>query len=173
MFIAPALHTIIPWLLPGKDYDGEMKIFIYKTELWLPRQCDEIFTFFADAHNLQILTPGWLNFKILTPLPIMMRAGALIDYKLRLRGMPVRWQTEITAWRPPHRFVDEQKRGPYRQWIHEHRFEPKDGGTLCSDEVRYAVPGGAIVNWLVVRHDVEKIFEFRLQKLLEIFNKDK
>ena len=146
-----------------------MKIFIYETELWLPRPPGEIFAFFADAHNLQILTPDWLNFKILTPHPIAMHAGALIDYQLRLRGLPVRWQTEITAWQPPQRFVDEQKRGPYRQWIHEHRFEPKDGGTLCSDEVRYAVPGGTIVNRLMVRRDVEKIFEFRRQKLLELF----
>ncbi len=95
--------------------------------------------------------------------------GTLIDYKLRLRGIPVRWQTEITAWEPPVRFVDEQKRGPYQQWIHEHRFEEKDGGTLCHDHVRYAVLGGAIVNKFLVRRDVETIFEFRRKKLLELF----
>ncbi len=150
-----------------------MKIFIYQTELWLPRGIDEIFAFFADAHNLETLTPEWLNFKILTPRPILMRAGALIDYKLRIRGLPVRWQTEITAWERPYRFVDEQKRGPYRQWIHEHLFKPKDGGTLCSDEVRYAVPGCALMNRLFVRRDVEKIFEFRRQKLLALFHDDK
>ncbi len=110
-----------------------MKIFTFTTQLWLPRRRDEVFAFFADAHNLQILTPDWLNFKILTPRPIAMRAGALIDYKLRLRGIPIRWRTKITEWQPPFSFQDEQLRGPYRQWIHRHWFEEKDGGTLCRD----------------------------------------
>ncbi len=148
----------------------EMKIFTYATELWLPRGRDEVFAFFADAHNLQILTPDWLNFIILTPRPILMRDGAQIDYRLRIRGLPVRWRTEITAWQPPARFVDEQKSGPYRQWIHEHSFEPEKGGTLCSDAVRYAVPGDALVNRLFVRRDVEMIFAFRRKRLLEMFN---
>ncbi len=146
-----------------------MKTFDFRSELWLPRSRDEVFSFFSDAFNLQILTPDWLNFEILTPRPIAMFPGTLIDYKLRLRGIPVRWQTEITAWEPPVRFVDEQKRGPYQQWIHEHRFEEKDGGTLCHDHVRYAVLGGAIVNKFLVRRDVETIFEFRRKKLLELF----
>jgi ligand-binding SRPBCC domain-containing protein len=146
-----------------------VKTFDFRSELWLPRSRDEVFSFFSDAFNLQILTPDWLNFEILTPRPIAMFPGTLIDYKLRLRGIPVRWQTEITAWEPPVRFVDEQKRGPYQQWIHEHRFEEKDGGTLCHDHVRYAVLGGAIVNKFLVRRDVETIFEFRRKKLLELF----
>ncbi len=146
-----------------------MKIFNFSTELWLPHPREEIFDFFADAHNLQVLTPPWLNFEILTPRPIPMHAGALIDYQLRLRGMPVRWRTEITEWQPPFGFVDEQKRGPYRQWIHRHRFEEKDGGTFCQDDVRYAVPGGAIVNILFIRREVAMIFEFRRKKLVELF----
>jgi ligand-binding SRPBCC domain-containing protein len=130
---------------------------------------DKLFPFFADAQNLETLTPPWVKFRILTPLPIPMRPGALIDYQLRIHGIPVRWQTEITAWEPPFRFVDEQKRGPYRVWIHEHRFEEKDGGTIMTDNIRYAVYGGALIQKLFVSRDVEMIFEFRNQKMAELF----
>jgi ligand-binding SRPBCC domain-containing protein len=146
-----------------------MNVFIFETELWLPRPRTEVFDFFADAHNLQILTPSFLHFEILTPRPIPMHAGALIDYRLRVHGIPVRWRTKIGTWEPPQRFVDKQIRGPYRQWIHEHWFVEKDGGTLCNDEVRYAVWGGAVLNRLFVRRDVRAIFEFRRKKLLEMF----
>ena len=146
-----------------------MKIHVFATELWLPRPRETVFDFFADAHNLQEITPDFLDFKILTPQLIPMRAGTLIDYKLRVHGIPLRWRTEISAWEPPQRFVDRQLSGPYRQWIHEHRFVEQEGGTLCSDEVRYAVWGGDLVNRLFVRRDVGTIFEFRRKKLLEIF----
>jgi ligand-binding SRPBCC domain-containing protein len=146
-----------------------VKEFILATEAWLPRPLAEVFAFFADAGNLDVLTPPWLRFEILTPRPIQMRVGALIDYRLRLRGLPLRWQSEITAWQPPHRFVDEQRRGPYRAWIHEHTFIERDGGTLVGDRIRYAVPGGALVNTLFVRRDVEKIFKYRQARLAEIF----
>ncbi|MEI7938236.1 MAG: SRPBCC family protein [Verrucomicrobiota bacterium] len=142
-----------------------------RSEIWLPRPLEEVFDFFADARNLQALTPDWLDFSVLTPAPILMRAGTLIDYRLRLRGFPIRWQSEITAWEPPHRFVDEQRRGPYKLWIHEHRFEARDGGTLVGDFVRYAAPGGWLVEWLFVRRDVERIFQFRREKLLALFDK--
>jgi ligand-binding SRPBCC domain-containing protein len=141
----------------------------FRSEIWLPRPLEEVFAFFADAGNLQALTPPWLDFTILTPSPIPMRPGTRIDSRLRLHGFPIRWQTEITAWEPPHRFVDEQRRGPYRLWVHEHRFETCDGGTHIADNVRYAVPGGWLVERLIVRRDVERIFEFRRQKLLELF----
>ena len=98
-----------------------------------------------------------------------MKPGTLIDYELRVHGVPMRWQSEIAVWEPPWGFVDEQRRGPYRLWIHEHRFVEKDGGTLAVDEVRYAVPGGALINALFVARDVEKIFEFRTKKLKELF----
>jgi ligand-binding SRPBCC domain-containing protein len=146
-----------------------MRIFTFESQLWLPRPVAEVFPFFADARNLQAITPDWLNFEVLTPGPIEIKAGALIDYKLRVRGLPLRWRTHIKAWEPPHRFVDEQLRGPYRQWIHEHTFVEKDGGTLARDVVRYAVLGGALVDRIFVRRDVERIFEFRRMKLLERF----
>ncbi len=142
---------------------------IFRSELWLPRQAEEVFAFFSDARNLQAITPDWLNFEVATTGSIQMRPGTIIDYRLRLHGIPLRWKTEITAWEPPHRFVDEQRRGPYKLWVHEHRFEPREGGTLTTDVVRYAVPGGKLIDWLFVRRDVQRIFEYRRAKLLERF----
>ena len=146
-----------------------MKELLFKAELWLPPSPAQVFPFFGDARNLERITPPWLHFEILTPDLAVLGAGTLIDYRIRLHGLPLRWRTRISAWDPPRRFVDEQVRGPYRQWIHEHTFEARDGGTLCRDLVRYAVPGGALVDKLFVRRDVEKIFAYRQSVLKEIF----
>jgi ligand-binding SRPBCC domain-containing protein len=154
---------------PPRFSRGAGGLFKLETELWLPRPRDQVFPFFADAFNLETITPPWLQFAVLAPRPIQMRAGLRIDYRLRLRGFPLRWQSEITAWEPPGRFVDEQRRGPYRAWIHEHVFEESNGGTLARDTVQYAVFGGWLVNRLLVRRDVEKIFAFRQARLREIF----
>lgn len=145
---------------------------MFRTESWLPRPRDEVFAFFADARNLQEITPSWLKFRVLTPEPITMKAGLRLDYRLRVRGFPMRWQSEITAWEPPHRFVDEQRRGPYRLWHHEHRFEDWGGGTLCIDVVHYVAPGGPFRKWLErlwVAPDVARIFEFRRRFMIERF----
>ena len=145
---------------------------VLQTELWLPRPRSEVFPFFADARNLQEITPPWLSFEVLTRGPLEMREGLLIDYRLRIHGFPVRWQTRIEVWEPPHRFVDLQLRGPYRLWRHEHTFEEKDGGTLCRDMVQYAAPGGPfrglIERWLV-RPDVDRIFRYRADTLKWLF----
>ncbi len=146
-----------------------MKTHDLACELWLPRPIEEVFPFFADAANLEILTPPWVHFQIVTARPIEMRAGARIDYRLRVHGLPLRWQSEITVWEPQSRFVDEQRRGPYRLWRHEHTFQSSDGGTLCRDHVRYAVAFDFPVHRLLVRPDVERIFAYRQQKLLEHF----
>ncbi len=146
-----------------------MRTHVLRAELWLPQPRSDIFPFFADARNLEAITPPWVNFRLLTPTPVGMRVGALIDYRLRVHGLPLRWQSEITDWAPPFRFVDEQRRGPYRQWIHTHEFEERDGGTLCRDHVAYAVPGGRFVNWLLVRRDVERIFAYRQEALRRLF----
>lgn len=138
-----------------------------ETRLWLPQPLARVFEFFADAANLERITPPWLRFRILTPQPIAMHAGTRIDYRLRLHGIPVRWQSAITVWDPPRRFVDEQRRGPYRVWIHEHDFVERDGGTEVRDMVRYAVPGGRLIDRLGVRRDVRRIFEYRARSLLE------
>lgn len=137
--------------------------------LWLPRPRAEVFPFFADARNLECLTPPWLHFQILTPLPIPMQVGTLIDYRLKVHGVPLRWRTRIEVWDPPECFVDVQVRGPYRLWHHTHRFEAREGGTLCRDRVRYWPRGGAWVNWLFVRRDVERIFAYRARVLRECF----
>jgi hypothetical protein len=140
-------------------------------EITLPRPLKEVFPFFSDARNLERLTPDWLRFEVLTPEPIEMASGTLIDYRLRLRGIPIRWQSEITAWEPPYRFVDEQRRGPYRTWIHEHSFEERDGDTIARDRVMYDHMGGRLVNRLLVARDVEKIFAYRRKMMMEIFQR--
>jgi ligand-binding SRPBCC domain-containing protein len=129
---------------------------------------EQIFEFFSDAWQLEAITPPWLHFEVLTPAPIVISQGTLIDYRLRLRGIPLRWQSIISVWEPPHRFVDEQMRGPYRRWHHEHIFEEQAAGTLCRDIVDYEVPGGALINWLLVERDIRKIFAFRQEKLREL-----
>lgn len=146
-----------------------MKTFTLASHIWLPRPVDEVFAFFADAGNLDRLTPPWMSFRIVTPQPIEMRPGTRIDYGLRVRGVPLRWQSEITAWAPPHRFADEQRRGPYRLWVHEHTFQESRDGTVCADHVRYAVWGGSLVNRLFVSKDLARIFAYRCEKLAEIF----
>ncbi|HZA25273.1 MAG TPA: SRPBCC family protein, partial [Dehalococcoidia bacterium] len=95
------------------------KTSVFETEQWFPLRPEEVFSFFSDALNLELITPPWLRFKVLTVSPIEMKEGTVIDYRLRLRGIPLRWQSQITVWEPPHRFVDQQRRGPYRLWVHE------------------------------------------------------
>jgi ligand-binding SRPBCC domain-containing protein len=141
-----------------------------RARLRVARPRPEVFAFFADAANLEAITPPWLSFRIQTPQPIAMRPGALIEYRLSLHGLPVRWKTEITAWEPPVRFVDQQRSGPYRLWVHEHTFEETaDGGTIVNDRVRYQVPFGRLANWLVVARDVRTIFTYRTETLLRVF----
>lgn len=146
-----------------------MRTFKLTTDQLIEKPREEVFTYFSDAHNLVEITPPWLRFVVLTPRPIKMEVGTLIDYQLKLRGIPVRWQSEITAWEPPNFFADEQRKGPYRCWIHKHTFVETDGGTLVGDAVEYAVLGGQLINKLLVRPDIEKIFEYRSQKLRELF----
>jgi ligand-binding SRPBCC domain-containing protein len=146
-----------------------MRIREFQCEIWLPLPPEELFPFFANAANLDAITPKWLHFRIVTPQPVEMREGALIDYKLRVHGLPLRWRTLIREWNPPHHFVDEQLRGPYRQWIHRHTFEPQNGGTLARDIVHYAVPFDFIAHPLFVRPDIEKIFAYRQEALRKRF----
>lgn len=145
-----------------------MKFFTLNKEQWIPRTQEELFPFFSNPENLEQLTPPWLHFRIVTPR-VEMRAGARIDYRLRVHGIPLKWQSEITVWEPPFRFIDVQKRGPYRAWIHQHTFESRNGGTLMRDQVQYAVTGGALVRNFLVAPDLEKIFNFRRIRLESIF----
>lgn len=147
-----------------------MKTYTFTTELWLPRPRAEVFAFFGEARNLEVITPSWLRFEVLTPAPFAMRAGTLIDYRIQIHGIPVRWRTEIMDWNPPHQFVDVQRRGPYSLWHHKHTFAEHNGGTNCADRVQYRPHGGALMNWLFVRRDVERIFDYRRKRLLEMFD---
>lgn len=140
-----------------------------RTHLFVPRPRPEVFAFFADAGNLQRITPPWVDFRITSPLPIDMRPGALIDYRLKVHGIPIQWRTEITVWDPPAIFVDTQLRGPYWRWVHTHQFREAPGGTYVDDEVDYAVPGGWPIDRLFVRRDVRAIFLHRQQAILDAF----
>ena len=138
----------------------------------LPR--DELFPFFSDPRNLQLITPPWLNFRIASTLPEQISSGTVIDYRLKVRGLPLFWKTVIEEWDPPNGFVDIQTRGPYRKWRHEHVFADRGDRTECVDRVHYQLYGGvigrALVHPLFVRSDVEKIFRFRMKWLEDLFS---
>ena len=144
------------------------RTFSLQDELTLPLPREEVFAFFADATNLEAITPPWLNFRILTPTPIEMRTGALIDYRLRLHGIPLSWRTHISVWEPARRFVDEPLRGPSSRWRHEHLFQDVGGGTRVIDRVEYAHLGGRWLDQLFVRPDLERIFAYRKQRTREL-----
>jgi ligand-binding SRPBCC domain-containing protein len=123
-----------------------------------------VFGFFEAPENLARITPPSLGFRILTPLPITMKVGTVIDYTIRWLGVPVRWRTLITTYDPPFRFVDEQINGPYALWHHSHRFEETADGTEMTDEVRYCLPFGFLGDLghtLIVRRQLEHIFDYR------------
>jgi ligand-binding SRPBCC domain-containing protein len=132
---------------------------------------EDAFAFYADARNLEAITPPWLGFRVTTPGEIEMRAGTLIDYRLKLHGIPVRWRTRIEVWTPPDRFIDAQIRGPYSVWEHTHTFEPDGpGAVVIADRVRYALPLGplgALAHAAFVRRDLERIFDYRREAVRE------
>lgn len=131
----------------------------------------DVFAFFADARNLEAITPPWLGFQILSPEPIVMAPGTLIEYRIRWHCLPMRWVTEIHCWDPPIGFMDVQLRGPYRLWEHTHCFQAVDGGTRMGDVVRYALPFGLLgrmAHAWVVKADLEGIFDYRARKVSEL-----
>ena len=149
-----------------------MKTFIFNTQRTVKRPLTEVFSFFSDAHNLAEITPPELHLKILTPAPIEMFPGTLIDYQLKLHGIPIRWRTEIIEWNPPHGFIDVQRRGPYRLWRHTHTFTETEDGIIVNDLIEYGVWGNQLINKLFVRPDIEKIFSYRSIQLEKIFHQD-
>ena len=147
-----------------------MRTYQLRKSIWLAQPRAKVFEFFSNPGNLDRLTPAWLKFAILTPETSQLKQGTLLDYRLRIRGMPIHWQSEIAVWEPPHRFVDRQTKGPYSLWVHEHTFEERNNGTLVGDNVEYAVPGGTIVQKFLVAPDLERIFDYRHQILENLFN---
>jgi len=156
----------------GPSTGTPVKFHTLRREQQIARPVGEVFAFFSDARNLEIITPPWMGFHTLTPGPIQLAAGTRIRYRLRVHGAPVRWTTEIRRWNPPTRFIDVQLSGPYRLWHHTHTFEACGGGTRMRDVVRYRLPFGPlgrVVNALLVRRDVESIFDYRNRRIGEIF----
>ena len=130
----------------------------------LSRPVADVFAFFAEARNLERITPRWLSFRVQTPEPIAMRVGTLIDYRLRLHGVALSWTTRIEEWEPEVAFVDRQVAGPYALWRHHHTFRAAGGGTIVADRVDYALPFGRLgdlAHQLFVRRDLERIFAHR------------
>jgi ligand-binding SRPBCC domain-containing protein len=132
-----------------------------------PRPIDEVFRFFATPENLQIITPGFVHFRFVTPSPIPMHAGAIIEFRLRLCGIPIRWKTRIIAFDPGRSFIDELIRGPYQRWHHTHEFHADASGTTMVDRIEYALPFGTLGKlahaWFV-RRALQKIFDYRAEQ---------
>jgi hypothetical protein len=144
----------------------------FHSEQWISRPVDEVYSFFADANNLEAITPRQLNLHILTPGPIRLAAGARIDYQLKLYGIPLKWATLIESWAPPHEFVDVQLRGPYCVWRHTHRFVSEGAGTRIVDDVDYELPFGPLgrlVDALWTRREVAGIFAYRSEVIARRF----
>ena len=135
----------------------------------------EVFAFFSDAANLEKITPPVLRFSITTPPPVRIGEGALIDFRLKLHGIPFPWQSRIESFQPDRQFVDTQTRGPYRRWRHLHRFEAQDGGTRMIDQVQYELPWGllgSLAHRLFVRRDLENVFTYRRRRIAELLETD-
>ncbi|HEV2213702.1 MAG TPA: SRPBCC family protein [Terracidiphilus sp.] len=146
------------------------KIYVLRQEQWIPRPINDVFAFFSDARNLETITPPWLSFKILSVSTAQIQQGTEIRYQLGLHGIPIRWLTEIRRWNPPHRFVDVQRKGPYKLWHHTHTFIAHGDRTLMKDVVRYTLPFGPLgrlVHALKVRRDVKTIFAYRRTLIAE------
>ena len=141
-----------------------------RSEVLIPGELETVFAFFGDASNLNEITPSWLDFSIQTPLPVEMKRGTILEYRLKIRGVPVSWKSEITEWEPPFFFIDTQTKGPYRMWVHRHDFRRVESGTLVKDTVDYALAGGVLeplVHRVFVYPDLQRIFAYRSKKLLE------
>jgi len=150
-----------------------MKIYELNKTQFINQPIDVVFNFFSKPENLALITPSKLAFKILTPTPITINKGTLIDYTIRLMGFPVHWRTLITKYNPPYEFVDEQIKGPYLFWHHTHTFKAVNGGSEIKDKVRYSIPMGYLgqfIHKIWIKKDLEKIFEYRKAVIDKLFN---
>lgn len=150
-----------------------MTTYNLRRELWVSHSVRDVFDFFSRAENLERITPPWMRFRILTPPPIEMKIGTTIAYALRVRGIPLRWLTEIERWDPPYAFIDFQAKGPYKYWRHTHRFSEVGGGTAIVDIVHYELPLGVLgrlAHRIQVARDLEQIFDYRAQRVQSLFS---
>ncbi len=148
------------------------KLHVLQREQLIPCPVEQVFEFFAEVRNLETITPPWLNFKILSRLPVEMRQGAEIEYQLSWRFIGLHWKTVIREWNPPDSFVDVQLRGPYKVWEHTHSFRSDNGGTRMLDTVRYELPLGflgSLAHAVKVRRDLDGIFDFRAATIGRLF----
>ena len=157
--LAP-VTSLVQRLFAGKEYVLERRV-------WVRHPVKDVFPFFAAAENLERITPPELGFRIRSQLPIEMRRGALIDYTIKLYGVPMKWRTGITAWNPPYSFEDTQLRGPYAKWVHTHSFIEESGGTVIEDRVVYALPFGPLgrIAHPIVARQLKRIFSYREEAL--------
>ena len=152
-----------------------MKIYEINTTQFIAKPLEMVFDFFSKPENLEHITPSYLKFNLQTPSPVIMKIGQIIDYKIKLKGIPLRWRSQITSYDPPYHFVDEQIRGPYALWQHTHTFKEKNGTTLIEDHILYKIPFGIIgsaANSLFVKKDLTRIFQYRKEKINLIFGKE-
>jgi len=169
-FRYPILESALAHLIP-ESKDDRLRV-----RQWIPASLDRVFEFFSDAHNLERITPPFLNFQITGMSSAQIGEGTLIDYQLKIRGLPVKWRTLIERWKPKTEFVDMQLKGPYAKWHHTHRFEEMAGGILIEDDVLYRLPLawlGEFVAGSWVKGDVEKIFAYRKEAIAGIFGSEK
>ncbi len=164
-------RTSRPQMIEHDRDPNEPGTYILRALMHHPVPRAEVFAFFSDAHNLEAITPPALSFRILTPDPIDIRQGILIDYRVSLYGVPMKWRTLIARWNPPDAFVDEQLRGPYAKWVHTHTFrDAEEGGTIIGDEVRYRLPLDPLgrIALPLIRRQIEGIFRFRALRVREL-----
>ena len=145
-----------------------MKLNEINSEQFINIKIQNVFDFFSKPENLQEITPKRLGFNIITPGPIEMEKGTVIDYYIKISYIPIRWRTIITNYNPPYKFVDQQIKGPYSFWHHTHTFSKLNGGTLIKDNIKYLVPFGIIgkiINKIWIKRDLENIFDYRKNKI--------
>jgi ligand-binding SRPBCC domain-containing protein len=150
-------------------------VHVFRSRQRLERPLDEVFAFFAAAHNLERITPPWLRFEVRTPEPVRMEVGAVIDYRLHYHRVPLGWTSQIEVWEPGRQFVDRQLRGPYGLWHHRHTFSAAGAGTVIEDEVHYAAPFGVLgelAQPLFVARDLRRIFDYRQHAVRQILDGD-
>tara|TARA_B000000437_G_scaffold24350_1_gene16734 strand:- start:1867 stop:2337 length:471 start_codon:yes stop_codon:yes gene_type:complete len=150
-----------------------MKVYKLKFKQVINSSLDDVFSFFSNPENLSKITPEKLGFNILTPTPIKMKEGQLIDYSIKLLGKKIRWRTMITEYIPKVKFVDQQLKGPYSMWHHTHEFKDVDGKVEMTDEIYYVMPFGLLgrlVNFLFVSRDLNNIFKHRVEIINKIFD---